>query len=253
MAIPSRIIEGIYAKELKAEDYYEIYGKDAIEKALEEISASNIQILNKYKAEDMRAAIEAKLSGTKKTSSVKVFRIASFAAAAVFVAAVALPVSLNTMKSRTSQPSIRTKGAVIENSSKASLSLYRQKGNEVYSLINGSSASEGDVIQITYTAGQNDYGIIFSVDGNGNITNHFPINSWTAEPLKHGTDEVPLDYSYELDNAPDFECFIMVSSKQQFSLDDLSNKIKNKKDIEYLKKCEYLPKKTEAVSFVLEK
>ena len=87
-----------------------------------------------------------------------------------------------------------------------------------------------------YNAGNKEYGVIFSVDGNGNITRHFPENSWQAEALEHDFSEIPLDFSYELDNAPDFECFIMVTSKQQFTLDDLEDKIKNKTDINYLKK-----------------
>ena len=48
MAIPGRIIEGIYNSELKAEDFYDKYGKEEIEQALEEIKKSNIEILNKY-------------------------------------------------------------------------------------------------------------------------------------------------------------------------------------------------------------
>lgn len=99
----------------------------------------------------------------------------------------------------------------------------------------------------------NEYGVIFSVDGNGNITRHFPENTWQAGHLEQRNDETPLDFSYELDNAPDFECFIMVTSKKQFSLDDIENKITNKTDIDYLTSLSYLPKKTEGISFTLEK
>ena len=69
----------------------------------------------------------------------------------------------------------------------------------------------------------------------------------------HRADDTPLDFSYELDNAPDFECFIMVTSKKQFSLDGLESAIKNKTDIDYLTELSYLPKKTEGTTFILEK
>ena len=117
----------------------------------------------------------------------------------------------------------------------------------------GDFARSGDVIQITYNAGQSEYGVIFSVDGNGNITRHFPENSWNAAKLEHRADETPLDFSYELDNAPDFECFIMVTSNKQFSLEGIENTIKNKTDIDYLTKLSYLPKKTDGITFTLEK
>ena len=90
-------------------------------------------------------------------------------------------------------------------------------------------------------------------DGNGNVTRHFPENSWQAAQLIHRNDETPLDFSYELDNAPDFECFIMVTSKKQFSLDGIEGKIENKTDIDYLTELSYLPKKTEGITFTLEK
>lgn len=250
MAIPSRIIEGIFSKELKAEDYYSIYGKEAIDSALDEIRASNIKILNKYNVEDMHAAVEAKLTGK---SHFKTFKIVTYAAAAVFVAAIALPVGLTSMKAKTPQTTERTKGPAIVSDEASNLILYRQQGREIQAIENGSLAKQGDVIQITYTAGRNDYGVIFSVDGNGNITRHFPSNSWKSEALKHGTDEIPLDFSYELDDAPDFECFVMVTSKQQFDIDEIENKLKEPKNIDYIKSFKYLPKKTEAISFVIEK
>ena len=259
MAIPSRIIEEIYAKELKAEDYYSVYGKESIELALDELKNSNIQILNKYSVENMHEAVQAKLSGTvsevksSKKNNFKMFKIASYAAAAVFVAALALPAGLTSIKSKTPHSTERTKGSISVSDEASNLILYRQKGNEIQALLNGSTAAQGDVIQITYTAGRNNYGVIFSVDGNGNITRHFPANSWNAEVLKHGTDEIPLDFSYELDDAPDYECFIMVSSKQEFSLEDITKKLKEPTNIEYIQALKYLPKKTEAISFVLEK
>lgn len=261
MVIPSRIIEGISAKELHAEDYYSIYGKESIDTALEDLNKSNMQILNQYAPENMRFAVEAKLSGKNYDSiksksnraSFKTFRIASYAAAAIFVAAIALPVSLTSIRTKNPQTTERTKGAAVISNEASDLLLYRQTEKEIQALEDGSYAKQGDVIQITYTAGRNNYGIIFSVDGYGNITRHFPGNSWSAEPLKHGTDEIPLDFSYELDDAPNYECFIMVTSKTEFNLENIANKIKEPTNIEYIKGLKYLPKKTEAISFVLKK
>ncbi len=265
MAIPTRILEEIKNSELDAENFYSIYGKENLENALNNLKKSDEEILNTYSVEAMRAAVADKLG--HKTSKTKesagnilkfptAYRFISYAAAAVLLAAILIPAGLKNSKisaTRTA-PSERVKGASIASSNKnPSINLYRQKGREVQALNDGDFARSGDVIQITYNAGAEEYGVIFSVDGNGNITRHFPENSWQAGQLIHRSDETPLDFSYELDNAPDFECFIMVTSKNQFSLNDIESKIKNKTDIDYLTELSYLPKKTEGITFTLEK
>ncbi len=266
MAVPTRILEEIKNSEVDAKSFYSIYGKENIETALNDLKKSDEEILNTYSVEAMKAAVAGKLvakrlSGNTKTNNrgtilrAPVTRIVTYAAAAVLLAAVVIPAGLRNSKiSAGKTPTERIKGNAASTASKdPQIKLYRQKGREIQALNDGDFARPGDVIQITYNAGSDEYGVIFSVDGNGNITRHFPENTWQAAPLEQKNDETPLDFSYELDNAPDFECFIMVTSKKQFSLEDIENKIKNKKDIDYITKLSYLPKKTEGVTFTLEK
>ncbi len=256
MAIPTRILEEIKNSELNAEDFYSIYGKENIEAALNDLKKSDEEILNTYSVEAMKASVASKLKKTNILQFPTTTRFISYAAAAVLLAAVLIPAGLKNSKisAGNTTPTERVKGASTKPANpNPSINLYRQKGREVQALNNGDFARSGDVIQITYNAGEEEYGVIFSVDGNGNITRHFPENSWNAGQLIHRNDETPLDFSYELDNAPDFECFIMVTSKKQFSLDDIESKIKNKTDIDYLTELSYLPKKTEGITFTLEK
>ena len=258
ITIPTRVLEEIKNSEVDAENFYSIYGKENIEAALDDLKKSDEEILNTYSVEAMRAAVAGKLNQTDKSSGIilkfPVTKIVTYAAAAVLLAAVIIPASLRNAKiTSTKTPTERIKGNAASVSADPQIKLYRQKGREIQALNDGDFARSGDVIQITYNAGADEYGIIFSVDGNGNITRHFPENSWQAAQLEQRPDETPLDFSYELDNAPDFECFIMVTSKKQFSLDGIENSIKNKTDINYLTKLSYLPKKTEGVTFTLEK
>ena len=256
MAIPTRILEEIKNSELNAKDFYSIYGKENIDAALEEFKKSDEEILAAYSVDNMRKAVEQKL-GKPAILHFPAQKFIGYAAAAVLLAAVLVPAGLKNSTLRTNKAAVateRVKGASDSSkNSQAQIKLYRQKGREIQALEDGSFARSGDVIQITYNAGTSEYGVIFSVDGNGNITRHFPENSWKAGQLLHRNDETPLDFSYELDNAPDFECFVMVTSQKEFSLDDLENKIKNKTDIDYLTALSYLPKKTEGITFVLEK
>ncbi len=260
MAVPNRILEAIKNSELKANDFYSIYGKENIEASVEELKRSDMEILNTYSVQDMRKAVADKLAGNNKESQKSsilkfpTYKIIGYAAAAVLLAAIMVPAGLKNSTAASRAPTERIKGnaAAIQNTDPG-LKLYRQQGREIQALNNGDFAHTGDVIQIAYNAGSSEYGVIFSVDGNGNITRHFPENSWQAAQLMHRADDTPLDFSYELDNAPDFECFIMVTSKKQFTLDGLESAIKNKTDIDYLTALSYLPKKTEGTTFILEK
>ena len=266
MAIPTRILEEIKNSELDAENFYSIYGKENLEAALDDLKKSDEEILNTYSVEAMKASVAAKLGQAKSAENNEAknnilkfptaTRFVSYAAAAVLLAAILIPAGLKNSKISTGStvPTERVKGASTKAANpNPSINLYRQKGREVQALNDGDFARSGDVIQITYNAGSEEYGVIFSVDGNGNITRHFPENTWQAGQLIHRNDETPLDFSYELDNAPDFECFIMVTSKNKFSLSDIESKIQNRTDIDYLTELSYLPKKTEGITFTLEK
>lgn len=301
MKIPSRILEAICNNELQAQDFYDVYGKENVINACNEIKLSNEQIKQTYSAEEMKRAVAQKLQNVKnhesskkdkksgktelkhqifavfggnnaqkaqKTSFSK-FKVIVPAMAAAVLAVALLPRMIlsknlqnpqNLSEISPKSANVRVKGAKninnLENSrqnQKSEIRLYKKTDDGVQLLANGDSVKNGDVIQITYAPGKNNYGVIFSVDGNGNITRHFPEKSWKSERLSHEKPEIPLNFSYELDNAPNFECFVMVSSEKEFNLNDIEKRIENSKELEYLLKMKYLPKKTDGAIFVLEK
>lgn len=301
MKIPSRILEAICNDELQAQDFYDVYGKENVINACNEIKLSNEQIKQTYSVEDMKRAVAEKLQNSKNNEITKKcekkeknelnqqnfvvfgekntekhqkmsfskFKVIVPAMAAAVLAAVILPRmilpenlqnSQNLSENSAKNANIRVKGAKnienLENSrqnQKTEIRLYKKTDDGVQLLANGDSAKSGDIIQITYAPGKNNYGVIFSVDGNGNITRHFPEKSWKSERLSHEKTEIPLDFSYELDNAPSFECFVMVSSEKEFNLNDIEKRIENSKELDYLLEMKYLPKKTDGSVFVLEK
>jgi hypothetical protein len=71
---------------------------------------------------------------------------------------------------------------------------------------------EGNTIQLAYTvenrtAGR--YGVIFSIDGRGSVTLHYPYAPAQSTLLTTGK-PVPLDEAYTLDDAPEYEKFFFV-------------------------------------------
>jgi len=98
-----------------------------------------------------------------------------------------------------------------------SLVLFRRtaEGSEV--LGDGALARAGDKIRIGYRAAGRSYGIILSIDGRGVVTRHFPRHGRQAALLTTRGLTL-LDHAYELDDAPGWERFYLVFSRDAFDV-----------------------------------
>jgi hypothetical protein len=98
---------------------------------------------------------------------------------------------------------------------KQSLHIYKKEKNGLSLLKDKSVVSAGNVLQISYLSESHKYLMILSVDGNGVITRHFPYDKDEATQISANV-ETSLKYSYELDDAPEFERFFYISSSNPF-------------------------------------
>lgn len=92
------------------------------------------------------------------------------------------------------------------------LILYQKTDLSIQPVSPGAVLEENAVLQIAYRAAGFEYGIILSIDGNGTITVHHPpdrMGSSRIEPRN----EHPLPRSYQLDDAPYFEKFFLITSR----------------------------------------
>lgn len=97
------------------------------------------------------------------------------------------------------------------------LHVYRRRGEGQERLGNGARATRGDLLQLAYFAGEGgNFGALLSIDGRGQVTVHWPeSNGGTAARLS-AKGEIKLPSSYELDDAPAFERFFLVTSPSPF-------------------------------------
>ena len=248
--IPSLLLEEILLGEKDAKDYYEKYGREEIENALAELRKSNQEILAAYPELNFKPKVVRTEEKPRSSFIVRMTRAKPFmfAAAAVLALAVCIPMMKDAGRMPGNKPYIGVKG-----SGHHQIRLYRQNGTEAVLLNNGDAAKERDLVQITYTPGSYSYGVIFSVDGNGNVTRHFPDASWKAAKLEKTGEEVPLSFSYELDDAPKYECFVFVASKDAFDLSGIEKIDRNSLSVAFLKNGTYLPKGCDGTIFVLNK
>lgn len=94
----------------------------------------------------------------------------------------------------------------------AHLLLHRQvQGQRAEALQPGDRVAQGTRLQVSYVAAGARRGVILSIDGAGSVTLHYPEHADGDTHLK-ARGEVPLPFSYELDDAPKYERFIFVST-----------------------------------------
>jgi len=82
---------------------------------------------------------------------------------------------------------------------------------DVGRLESGAEVEAGDVVQVSYVAAGNRYGVVVSIDGRGVVTLHHPPRALDV-PRIRARGEVPLPYAFELDDAPAFERFFFVTT-----------------------------------------
>jgi hypothetical protein len=99
--------------------------------------------------------------------------------------------------------------------------VYRQRTvanqEQPERLSNGARASRGDLLQLAYAAGPDGrFGVLLSIDGAGRVTQHLPEPGASAAATLRSPSEIRLPSAYELDDAPGFERFLLITAAQPF-------------------------------------
>ena len=186
---------------------------------LRALDLSDRQLRQSHPPEQMAREIEARLE-TLRPREVRrwapvapLWPLPAAVAAVAFLALALAPTIFVSDRPVPGQPAedVRVKGL------KPHLTLYRKtaKGTEV--LADGARVSRGDLVRVAYQAAGREYGVILSVDGRGVVTRHLPQAGETAARLDGGG-EMLLEFAYELDDAPRWERFYLVTGDSPFQI-----------------------------------
>ena len=187
---------------------------------LDEIKKSNKAFslpLNHARVNHESKKIKENFSGFKQFVHNKGFRLAFVSCFLVLIASPFLkPVPNSDMAyvELDSANVIRLKGIQPQ------LQIFRKRGLEIEQLFNKDYVRSSDSLQLSYIGAGDKFGVIFSVDGGGGVTLHYP-ESASKSPRIKSNSVTPLPYAYDLDNAPDFERFFLVTSKNQLDVDEI--------------------------------
>jgi hypothetical protein len=124
------------------------------------------------------------------------------------------------------QPTERLKGL------EPKLVLFRKAPQGAEPLHPGDPVGPGAILRIGYQAAGLRYGAILSCDGNGQVTVHFPVQGEKAIALEAGESLLPT--AYELDAAPEYERFFLVTADTPFALAPLRQALARDRDLSRL-------------------
>lgn len=229
--IPDWKLEKYLTGDLPAEEMHEIRKMEATD----EIFANRVKMLREDNAAILKKLPFEKLSekiammpgrsnaGAGNTVRVN-FKLVKLAAAAVLVLAV-VTVALFSQRSLSEQNTQLMEVAMADVSGDdglrikgmdARMEVWKKTGDSAVQMENLGEAREGDEIQLRYAVAEKCFGLLFSMDGNGTITMHMGHENRAVElePGKMTT----LPFAYKLDNAPKFEKFFFLTSKDEFEL-----------------------------------
>jgi anti-sigma-K factor RskA len=187
---------------------------------LAEIRRSNESLLKDYPVEaavrkiEERRRLQAAAADARRAKDRRMFLLlpmgSAIAAAAVFAVLLRMPPTPDGGGDKGhGDPGIestRTKGL------KPHLVVYKkpQPGQSPQELADGAAVRAHETLQLGYVAAGRPYGVVVSIDGGGAATLHFPQAQNQATRL--GPGQTLLPSAYELDDAPLFERFFLITA-----------------------------------------
>jgi hypothetical protein len=193
-----------------------------LRREIEEIEQSNGADLNRYPAARVvplirerarrEITLEQKTGGAipRRRKRLALF-IPALAAAAV-LAVLVIPGLKNGLFPGAGPELVKGTGGLDLNQTQ--LLIYRKRGTDVEILAGGDRGRAGDLLQLAYVAAE-PYGMILSLDGAGTISLHLPDADGPCASLEPKR-KILLSQAVELDAAPRFERFFLVTSDALF-------------------------------------
>jgi hypothetical protein len=175
-------------------------GREEISNEMQRLQASSEAILARLPAHRVAAAVAARTLPSSRRWLMALVPLAA-------------TVGLWSVRAEPRRPVAET--VTIKGSTR--LVAYRAIAGGALRLDDAAPAHAHDLIQLAYAA-DGGFGAIVSIDGRGVVTRHLPLHGdgCGAAPLATGEGRVPR--AFELDDAPGFERFFLITGRRPFAL-----------------------------------
>jgi hypothetical protein len=214
---PRWLLERLALGELDAETAAEVRRRAAaagedLDAALADLAASNAQLLADHPPTRMVAAIRRRAEAPTRLRASRAWMVAPVAlAGALGLVLLVRPAGDHPKPELPEQ--ITVKGPET-----AHLVVYRHERGGDRPLADGAAAAQGDLVQLAYRKQHAGFGLLLSIDGAGTVTLHWPDKPSTGAAPLETSGEARLPSSYQLDDAPGFERFFLVTAPHPFPI-----------------------------------
>ncbi|GBU22852.1 hypothetical protein R80B4_02764 [Fibrobacteres bacterium R8-0-B4] len=230
--ISDRALERYLLGELPADELAAISAQESADGGLRDriaaLRRSDAEILEVYPPTRMARRIATALAERtdrarkRRTERIPIFAIPAAVCAALLIL---LPITTRTTGPAAPYYEDRVKGVGL---TAPAIEVWRKEGADARKLAPLTAAKTGDLVQLRYIVPEFCYGAVISVDGRGVLTVHLSGESGKAAPLTPGR-PVALENSYQLDDAPLFETFYLVTAKDNFDIESVKQSLRDKK------------------------
>lgn len=221
-------LERYLAGDLSAAEMQELANRekndDLFHARCEELRKQNESIVNEYPFYELEERLEPNVIGVA-TQKLRFYKMAIAAAFVFTFGSVAMFALFEksgetvVMPAQVAEVSATQNVAMVDTRIKgmsARLEIWRKNGTGIEQLADNSVAHENDELQLRYLVPEKCFGMLFSMDGNGTLTLHLGNNNEAIE-LEPGK-MISLPFAYKLDNAPHFEKFFLLTSRNAFGV-----------------------------------
>jgi hypothetical protein len=209
--VPDLLLERFRLGELPERDALELRRRIDSDHALQErlaaLERSDAEILAHHPGSAVARTIRARLApGGPRT---RARRVRAMWLVPATVAFVVVAIGLLPLLESTRREQLKGAGPTLV--------VYRKTAVGSELLEPGAIVHAGDLVRVGYQPAGQRFGVIISVDGRGVVTQHLPASGEQAAVL--GVEgRILLDSSFELDDAPGWERFYLVTSNAPFAV-----------------------------------
>lgn len=216
--IPDIVIERVHLGEGTSEQRARVMADPDAKARLAELDAADAAFLKHHPTREMVGDIQRKLHLARTQDAARTRRERWTLAGLVLVPLAAVTVAM-VLVDPPSRPAELADPLVDVGSERAKgdaqLLVYRSVNGKVRTINEGVVLRERDLLRLGYQPGAATHGALLSIDGRGEVTLHAPDDGNTA--LETGRRYL-VPHGYQLDDAPDFERFFLVTADTRFDV-----------------------------------
>ncbi len=214
--VPDLFVERTFSGEASDAERARVQADPDARNRLDDLMRQNVVFHVKHDPEATLRAIDARAKEVTAREALAPRRANWWPVLVVGAPLAALALLLARMPEPTTSPTGPGKEQTTAKGLKARLRISQNTPRGIERVSTDEVLFEGDEIQVLTVSGDATHGVVVSIDGRGSVTRHYP-REGADTALPPG--QQPLGEAFQLDDAPEFERFVLVTDDAPIDVD----------------------------------